>query len=77
MIAGTTQQLSEIFQLNPVTLGMTVFVELAGTVIGALGSGILGQKPVGEVRRIGRSGTPFGLAAFKCGQSVISVKCPD
>ncbi|MEO8737841.1 MAG: sugar porter family MFS transporter [Edaphobacter sp.] len=44
VIAGTTQQLSEIFHLTPVTLGITVFVGLAGTVIGALGSGMLGQK---------------------------------
>ena len=44
VIAGTTQQLSEIFHLTPVTLGITVFIGLCGTVIGALGSGILGQK---------------------------------
>jgi sugar porter (SP) family MFS transporter len=44
VIAGTTQQLSDIFHLTPVTLGMTVFIGLVGTVIGALCSGVLGQK---------------------------------
>lgn len=43
VIAGTTQQLSKIFHLSPITLGMTVFIGLVGTVIGALCSGILGQ----------------------------------
>ena len=44
VIAGTTQQLSVIFELTPSTLGFTVFVGLVGTVIGALCSGVLGQK---------------------------------
>lgn len=42
--AGTTQQLIEVFHLTPITLGMTVFIGLVGTVIGALGSGVLGQR---------------------------------
>jgi SP family arabinose:H+ symporter-like MFS transporter len=44
VIAGTTQQLSEVFHLTPSTLGLTVFIGLVGTVIGAMGSGVLGQK---------------------------------
>lgn len=44
VIAGTTQQLTEVFHLTPITLGMTVFIGLVGTVIGALGSGVLGQR---------------------------------
>jgi MFS transporter, SP family, arabinose:H+ symporter len=44
VIAGTTQQLTEIFGLSPFTLGLTVFIGLAGTVVGAIGSGLLGQK---------------------------------
>ena len=44
VIAGTTQQLTEVFHLTPTTLGLTVFIGLAGTVIGAMGSGVLGQK---------------------------------
>jgi sugar porter (SP) family MFS transporter len=44
VIAGTTQQLTQIFHLTPFKLGLTVFIGLAGTVIAALGSGVLGQK---------------------------------
>ena len=44
VIAGTTQQLTSIFHLTPFTLGVTVAVALAGTVIGAMCSGVLGQK---------------------------------
>jgi len=44
VIAGTTQQLTEVFHLTPTTLGLTVFIGLVGTVIGAIGSGVLGQK---------------------------------
>ncbi len=44
VIAGTTEQLTSIFHLTPFTLGMTVFIGLAGTVIGAMGSGVLGQR---------------------------------
>lgn len=44
VIAGTTQQLTEIFHLTPKTLGLTVFIGLVGTVIGAMASGELGQK---------------------------------
>src|SRR5580658_6150572 len=44
VIAGTTQQLSDVFHLTPFTLGLTVFIGLVGTVVGAMGSGVLGQK---------------------------------
>jgi sugar porter (SP) family MFS transporter len=44
VIAGTTQQLTDVFHLTPATLGLTVFIGLVGTVIGAMGSGALGQK---------------------------------
>lgn len=44
VIAGTTQQLKNLFHLTPTTLGLTVFIGLVGTVIGAMGSGVLGQK---------------------------------
>ncbi len=44
VIAGTTQQLTEVFHLTPTTLGLTVFIGLVGTVLGAMGSGWLGQK---------------------------------
>jgi SP family arabinose:H+ symporter-like MFS transporter len=44
VIAGTTQQLSEIFQLTPILIGWTVAIGLTGTVLGALTSGALGQR---------------------------------
>jgi len=44
VIAGTTQQLTDVFHLSSWGLGLTVFIGLAGTVLGAMGSGLLGQK---------------------------------
>lgn len=44
VIAGTTQQLTTVFHLTPSTLGLTVFIGLVGTVIGAMTAGVLGQK---------------------------------
>ena len=44
VIAGTTEQLSGVFHLTPWTLGLTVSIGLAGTILGALTSGVLGQK---------------------------------
>ena len=36
VIAGTTQQLTVVYHLTPFTLGLTVFIGLVGTVIGAM-----------------------------------------
>src|SRR5450432_1411314 len=44
VIAGTTQQLTVIYHLTAFTLGLTVFIGLAGTVLGAMTAGILGQR---------------------------------
>ena len=44
VIAGTTQQLTGVFHLSAFELGVTVFMALAGTVIGAMFSGILGDR---------------------------------
>lgn len=44
VISGTTQQLTDIFHLTPAALGFTVSIALAGTVLGAIGAGPLGQK---------------------------------
>ena len=44
VIAGTEQQLTQVFHLTPDTLSLTVFIGLVGTVIGAACSGWLGQK---------------------------------
>ena len=44
VIAGTTHQLTQVFSLSPGQLGFTVSIALWGTVIGAMFSGILGDK---------------------------------
>jgi MFS transporter, SP family, arabinose:H+ symporter len=44
VIAGTTQQLTVVYHLTPFTLGLTVFIGLLGTVIGAMSAGVLGQR---------------------------------
>ena len=48
VIAGTTQQLQDVFHLTPHTLGLTVAIGLIGTVIGAMCAGVLGQKMGGR-----------------------------
>lgn len=65
VIAGTTQQLTDIFHLTPTTLGLTVFIGLVGTVIGALCSGVLGQRIGGrEALRI--MAILYTLSAIGC-----------
>ena len=44
VIAGTIQQLTQVFHLSAFELGVTVFMALAGTVIGAMLSGIVGDR---------------------------------
>jgi MFS transporter, SP family, arabinose:H+ symporter len=44
VIAGTTQQLSLVFSLTPKELGFTVSIALLGTIIGAMFSGIMGDR---------------------------------
>ncbi len=44
VISGTTQQLTEVFHLSAVSLGITVSIALWGTVAGCAGSGLLGQR---------------------------------
>ncbi len=44
VIAGTTHQLTVVFNLTPSTLGLTVSIALWGTVIGAMTAGVVGQK---------------------------------
>ena len=41
VIAGTTQQLTVVYNLTAFTLGLTVFIGLAGTVLGAMTAGVL------------------------------------
>src|SRR5665213_1536843 len=44
VISGTTHALTQVYHLTPFTLGVTVSSALVGTVIGALGAGIPGQR---------------------------------
>lgn len=44
VIAGTTEQLTSVFHLTPWTLGLTVSIGLAGTILGSMTSGVLGQR---------------------------------
>jgi MFS transporter, SP family, arabinose:H+ symporter len=44
VIAGTTHQLTVVFNLTPATLGLTVSIALWGTVIGAMSAGVIGQR---------------------------------
>ena len=60
VIAGTTQQLTVVYHLTAFTLGLTVFIGLAGTVLEAMTAGVLGQR-LAAVRRCASwlSCTPF------------------
>ena len=65
VIAGTTQQLTMIYNLSSFTLGLTVFIGLFGTVIGAMTAGIIGQRIGGrEALRI--MAILYTISAFGC-----------
>ncbi len=44
VIAGTTHALTAEYNLTPATLGLTVSIALWGTVVGAIGAGVVGQR---------------------------------
>ncbi len=44
VIAGTLHSLTIVYQLTPWATGVTVFIALAGTVVGAMTAGVVGQK---------------------------------
>jgi SP family arabinose:H+ symporter-like MFS transporter len=65
VIAGTTQQLTVVYHLTPFTLGLTVFIGLVGTVIGAMTAGVLGQRIGGrEALRI--MAILYSISALGC-----------
>ena len=48
VIAGTTHALTTVFRLTPGQLGLTVSIALWGTVLGALSSGVVGERIGGQ-----------------------------
>ena len=65
VIAGATQPLSEQFHLSSWYLGVTVSIALWGTVVGALGSGLLGQK-IGSRAALRLMGVLYVISALGC-----------
>ena len=57
VISGTTHALTQVYHLSPALLGVTVSSALVGTVIGAMGAGIPGQ-------RFGRRDSLRAMAVF-------------
>src|SRR3981081_4060019 len=44
VISGTTGDLTEVYNLSPLNLGVTVFAALVGTILGSMFAGIPGDK---------------------------------
>lgn len=65
VIAGATHPLVQQFALNDKQLGFTVSIALWGTVIGALGSGSLGQR-IGSRAALRWMGVLYFLSALGC-----------
>lgn len=65
VISGTTEQLSQVFHLSAFNLGVTVSIAVAGAVIGALGSGALGQK-IGPRQALRYMAALYLISALGC-----------
>src|ERR1700759_1430183 len=65
VIAGTTQQLSSVYHLTPLTLGLTVFIGPAGTVGGAMTAGVLGQR-IGGLEALRIMAVLYPVSALGC-----------
>ncbi len=66
VIAGAIDALTSLYHLSPQNKGLTVAIGLVGTVIGALGAGMVGQKLGGrETLRI--TAVLYLLSAVGCG----------
>jgi sugar porter (SP) family MFS transporter len=65
VIAGTTGALTRHYGLTPGELGFTVAIALYGTVVGAMGSGALGQK-IGSRAALRIMGILYVLSALGC-----------
>ena len=66
VIAGAIDALVSLYHLNPQDKGLTVAIGLVGTVVGALGAGVVGQKLGGrETLRI--TAVLYLASAIGCG----------
>jgi MFS transporter, SP family, arabinose:H+ symporter len=65
VIAGTTRQLTNVFNLTPTTLGLTVSIALWGTVVGAMSAGVIGQR-FGSREILQLLAVLYVLSAFGC-----------
>jgi SP family arabinose:H+ symporter-like MFS transporter len=65
VIAGTTQQLTVTFNLTAFTLGLTVSMGLVGTVLGAMGAGVIGQR-IGGRDALRIMAVLYTISAFGC-----------
>lgn len=66
VIAGTTHALTCTFQLSPGELGLTVSIALWGTVLGALTSGVLGER-LGGRKALTIMAVLYVVSALGCG----------
>src|SRR4051794_828698 len=65
VIAGTTTQLKDLFQLSDANLGLTVASALVGTIIGSMLAGIPGEK-YGRRDSLRLMATLYVISALGC-----------
>jgi len=66
VIAGAIDALANLYHLSPQNKGLTVAIGLAGTVIGALGAGQIGQK-LGSRETLRITAVLYVVSALGCG----------
>ena len=66
VIAGAIGALTQLYHLSPQNEGLTVAIGLVGTVIGALGAGVVGQK-LGSRETLRITAVLYLASAFGCG----------
>jgi MFS transporter, SP family, arabinose:H+ symporter len=66
VVAGTTHALTETFHLTPAQLGLTVSIALWGTVLGAMTSGVLGDR-IGSRKALRIMAVLYVASAIGCG----------
>jgi len=66
VIAGTLHSLTIAYRLTPWTQGVTVFIALAGTVVGAMSAGVVGQK-LGSRETLRILALLYIISALGCG----------